>query len=73
MNGFTAVTVTVVVTGGFVAAARRANAKNVEMRENILISGVVGRVAGSWSTEVFGIQVRVLIHWMVVVCAFRKQ
>jgi hypothetical protein len=50
---YTAVTVTVVVTGGFVAAARSPRAKNetTEMRENMVEIVVVVKIAESYLTE----------------------
>jgi hypothetical protein len=61
---YTAVTVTVVVTGGFVAAARSARAKNetTEMRGNIFeMVMVVVRFAKSYSTEESEVQLWILI------------
>jgi hypothetical protein len=50
---YTAVTVTVVVAGGFVAAARSPRAKNetTEMRENMIEIVVVVKIAKSYLTE----------------------
>jgi heme A synthase len=62
----TAVTVTVVVTGGFVAAARSARAKNetTEMRENMVEIVVVVKIAKSYLTEESEVQLPVLILHM---------